>query len=287
MKLIMMKGLACSGKSTKAKEIVEQGNWVRVNRDLIREMLHFNKFNGKNEGITVDVEKSMTIAFLMTGLNVVVDDCNLNPKNREMWSNVAKDSNAKFEVMEINTPWLECATRELKRQKIGVDVVTKMALQYGLYPQPKKGFVICDIDGTISDTTHRLHYVKDVEKKDWKGFFSEMSKDPMREDTFEKLTSFYNAGFEIIFVTARPEDYRKETEEWLKKHLDCHIDWTALIMRNSGDGRPDTEVKQQIYDMYFKGKYEVNTVIDDRPSVIRMWRENGLHVIDVGEGKEF
>lgn len=283
----MMKGLPASGKSTKAKEIVEQGNWVRVNRDLIREMLYFNKWSGKHEKITVDMEKGMAKNFLLNGFNVVVDDCNLNPNNRDMWSEVAKESKAKFEVMEMDTPYRECVQREKERQKVGVDVVTKMAMQYKLYPKPKKGFVICDIDGTISDTKHRLHYVKDVEKKDWKGFFSEMSEDSLREDTFIKIRDFCTEGYEIIFVTARPEDYRKETEEWLQKHLECHIDWTAIIMRNSGDRRPDTEVKQQIYNTYFKNKYDVHTVIDDRPSVIRMWRENGLEVIDVGEGKEF
>ncbi len=58
-------------------------------------------------------------------------------------------------------------------------------------------------------------------------------------------------------------------------------------MRRSGDKRPDTEVKQQIYDTYFKDKYNIAYVIDDRPSVIQMWRSNGLEVIDVGEGVDF
>ena len=31
----------------------------------------------------------------------------------------------------------------------------------------------------------------------------------------------------------------------------------------------------------------LHSVIDDRPSVIRMWKENGLNVIDVGNGEEF
>ena len=58
-------------------------------------------------------------------------------------------------------------------------------------------------------------------------------------------------------------------------------------MRRGTDKRPDTEVKKQILDTYFPDKSVIHTVIDDRPSVIRMWREQGLKVIDVGEGIEF
>lgn len=57
-------------------------------------------------------------------------------------------------------------------------------------------------------------------------------------------------------------------------------------MRRAKDSRPDTEVKQDILDQYFK-KELIDVVIDDRPSVIRMWRSNGLEVLDVGKGEEF
>jgi hypothetical protein len=46
-------------------------------------------------------------------------------------------------------------------------------------------------------------------------------------------------------------------------------------------------VKNQMLDTYFPDKNVIRAVIDDRPSVIRMWRENGLDVIDVGKGIEF
>ena len=58
-------------------------------------------------------------------------------------------------------------------------------------------------------------------------------------------------------------------------------------MRKSGDKRPDTDVKKEILDKYFKDKIKIFTVIDDRPSVIRMWKENKLDVIDVGDGIDF
>jgi hypothetical protein len=57
-------------------------------------------------------------------------------------------------------------------------------------------------------------------------------------------------------------------------------------MRRKGDKRQDTDVKSDIYNRYLK-QYDIVRVFDDRPSVIRMWREKGLEVEDVGNGEEF
>ena len=61
----------------------------------------------------------------------------------------------------------------------------------------------------------------------------------------------------------------------------------SIIMRRDGDTRPDVDVKQQILNIFFPNRSVIHKVIDDRPSVIRMWRKNGLEVDDVGDGREF
>ena len=58
-------------------------------------------------------------------------------------------------------------------------------------------------------------------------------------------------------------------------------------MRREHDKRPDVEVKQQMLDTYFPDRSWIHCVIDDRPSVIRMWKANGLEVIDVENDEEF
>ena len=40
-------------------------------------------------------------------------------------------------------------------------------------------------------------------------------------------------------------------------------------------------------DQMRRDGYDPVMAFDDRPSVVRMWREQGLVVADVGEGKEF
>lgn len=284
----MMKGLPASGKSTRAKEILEEGgNFVRVNKDLLREMLHFSKYTGKNQGIIINTEIEIVRAALGGDFNVVVDDTNLQDYNYTNWKAMADVCGAKFEVIDMTDvdPY-ECVERDMWREKrVGSHVIMNMALEHSLYV-PKKGFIICDLDGTLCDITHRLEFVKGEGKKDWKSFFAGISKDELRLDTFKKLCSYKEEGYSIVFVSARPSDYRKETEDWLTEQLG-ELEYETLIMRQAGDRREDTEVKQGVLNKYFKDKSLIHKVLDDRPSVIRMWRENGLDVIDVGEGVDF
>ncbi len=288
-KLIIMQGLPGSGKSTKAKEIVSQGNTVRINKDLLRTMLHFDKFTGRNEGLTRDASREVARMFLKKGISVVVDDTNFNDKTLQGWKDLAAESVAKIEYVRMKTDVHECVMRDSLRQKpVGEHVIKKMALQHLEWLKGEK-VVVCDLDGTIADITHRLQYGKG-DTKDWAKFFSLIPNDIPRREIIDQVSNVANneQAF-VIFVSARPENYRKETIEWLDKALENVIlgrGRQLLIMRDSNDKRPDTEVKKDIYEKYLKG-LTVVSVFDDRPSVIRMWRELGLNVIDVGHGVEF
>lgn len=134
------------------------------------------------------------------------------------------------------------------------------------------------------DPTHRLHHVTNGNKR-WDKFFEELGGDSLRDSTHQLLLEYEAKGRPIIFVSARPERCRAATQLWLAEKGLGKIYWT-LIMRPDNDSREDTKIKHEIYDRYFAGK-KIETVIDDRPQVIRMWKGLGLPVIDVGKGVEF
>lgn len=287
-KLVMMRGLPASGKSTRAKQILEAGNTIRVNRDLLRTMLHCDKWNHFNEDQTILAEKALVRDFMTRGFNVVVDDTNLNPKNEGMWKSIAEDVGGRFVVEDIVVPFDECVRRDaLRSNGVGRDVIVGMALQWNLFPVPDKGIVLCDLDGTLCDIQHRLKYGKG-EEKDWKKFFAGIPDDTLRLETLNLIVGAKEMGHKVFFVSARPETHRKETIEWLDKHLpsDDVFHYEGLIMRRAGDRRDDVLVKQEIYDRYFKNM-PIKFVVDDRPKVIRMWQKNGLEVVDMGSGEEF
>lgn len=284
-KLTMLRGLPASGKSTRAKEIVEQGNSVRVNKDLLRKMLHFDKWNGRNEGITFEAEQMLVHNLLTQGMSVVVDDTNFNLE--DSWKRIAEKSEANFVVEDVALSVSDCIARDAKRgsDAVGVDVIMRMALENGLYPKPEKGFVLCDLDGTLANIEHRLQYAKG-EQKDWGTFFALIRLDKVRDEVYMQILEKQYEGYEVILVSARPDTYRTVTRDWLDLYSPA-LKYKTLIMRRGGDKRPDTMVKQEIYDRYFKGKYDIYCIYDDRPSVIRMWRSNNLEVVDVGDGIEF
>ena len=164
-----------------------------------------------------------------------------------------------------------------------------MALQYKDYMKGEK-VVLCDLDGTICDVMHRLGYVKNG-NKDWKSFFEAMDDDTLRVEVIEQVMAVMKQeNAHLIFISARPEKYRERTMNWFVKQAfelgHTFPSFVTLLMRPDGDSREDSIVKKEMYNKYLKN-LDVVRVFDDRPRVIRMWREMGLEVTDVGSGEEF
>ena len=305
-KLIVMRGLPGSGKSTEAKkirsELIAQG-WeaFRINRDLLRTMLHFGEWNPKNEGATMDSQMAVVRALLEKPHNgknraVIIDDSNLTDRHLERWQNVAKEFKSEYVLNDMGTPLDICIERDAKRpdgERVGRIKITEMAMVSGLLPEGTK-LIVSDLDGTIAGISHRLHFVKGREKKDWNGFFGAISGDSLRKEVLAQVLEEYaKAEYEAvdgervykILFSARPERTREDTEAWLEKE-GVLSEFDTLIMRPDGDSRQDDEMKRLMYDRFLK-RYNVVKIFDDRPRVINVWKELGLDVVDVGPGIDF
>jgi len=142
--------------------------------------------------------------------------------------------------------------------------------------------IIVDIDGTIADHSHRRHFIESM-PKDWEGYFNAASGDLCIAENVALVKALSRQN-DIVFVTGRPERIRESTAKWLRTFLTTP--YLTLFMRGDKDRRQDDVVKREILNKYIP-KDQVKLVIDDRPRVIRMWREQGLDVLDVGDGVEF
>jgi predicted kinase len=289
-KLIIAKGLPGSGKSTISQgRILADGNTIRINKDLLRKMMHFGKFSGPNESLTRDAARELAKLFIGKGVNVIIDDTNLNPGTMQSWKDLAERLEVKVEIMDLtDVPIEDCIARDLGREEsVGSIVIKNMAIKAGIKKFEKDSVCLIDIDGTIADITHRLHFVKPGKghKKDWKGFFESMDEDEVREDVKKDVMKLFNEGKTIIFMSGRPEKYREFTQRWLARNF-LNIYYT-IIMRKSTDKRQDDETKRDLFNEYFPDKSVIHVVYDDRPRVLRVWRELGLNVVDVGKGVEF
>lgn len=284
MKLTMLSGLPASGKSTRAKAMVkETGNSGRINRDDLRAMLFESVWTGKREQVVIDCEKAIAEVLFKHNMNAIIDDTNLFPKHRDMWSGFAKDHDAKFESCYIEESIALCDLRDSQRSRpVGTPVIHRMAIASGIVKlSPDREIVLVDIDGTLSDGTHREHHLKG-EKKDWDSYYSLLSEDSPIDLVVHWVRELYGS-YLIIIVSGRPDTYQKETISWLDKH---EIPFDYILMRPGNDKRDDTIIKAEMLNIL--PKEQIVFAIDDRPKVIRMWKENGVKVFPVrGACEEF
>jgi predicted kinase len=273
MKLTMMGGLPGSGKTTVTRaEVVSSGNSGRINRDDLRAMLFDSVWSGKREQVVIDCEKAIAQVLFDHGMNPIVDDTNLSNRHRDMWADVAKQRGQSFMKHEFSVDVAVCRERDAKRVKsVGRAVIDRMALQNGMIEWGDKPILLCDIDGTLSDGSHREHLVKG-EKKDWPAYFSLLSEDSPNSEVIHRVNDLYSTHT-VCLVSGRPDTYQRETMLWLIKQ---GVPYHWLFMRPGSDKRPDTLIKAEFLKHLPKEK--IALVLDDRPSVCRMWEENGLTV---------
>lgn len=137
--------------------------------------------------------------------------------------------------------------------------------------------IIVDIDGTISNAEHRVHYVQTTGRKNWVKFNEQSAFDQPYEWCVDLVKGMHAAGYTIIFLTARAgtEELKTMTRAWLDQHVG--IDYT-LLMRPDKDYRPDFIVKQEIYQSHVAPFYEVAFALDDKEAVCNMYKTMGIRI---------
>jgi predicted kinase len=282
-KVIILKGLPGSGKSTWAKEVVLSypNTYKRVNKDDLRSMLDGGQYSKANEKVVLQTRDLLISNFLKGGFNVIVDDTNLAPHHIQKIMSIAKEAGVSFEIKEFDVSVEECIARDLKRPNpVGEKVIRGMYKQFvkptvDIEPLaqninlPKA--IIVDIDGTVAKMVERGPY-------DW----DKVSTDaPIREivDLVNDYCKMSNT--QPLFVSGRDGICFDDTVEWLKKYVTPS---PMLFMRPTGSKGKDAIVKRVIFDNEIFGKYYVRFVLDDRDQVVAMWRGLGLRCLQVAYG---
>lgn len=139
--------------------------------------------------------------------------------------------------------------------------------------------IIFDIDGTLADIRHRVHYLT-RKPKDWVAFQAEAHLDSVIEPIatiFRVMGPWHN----IILCTGRGEQERRVTEAWLAKHRLISL-W--LFMRTEGDYRADDVVKAEMLVQMRARGLDPKLAFEDRSRVVAMWRSHGIVCAQVAEG---
>jgi len=133
----------------------------------------------------------------------------------------------------------------------------------------KKDAIIIDIDGTLADNLERRTQLKN--NNNWEEFNSSVSKDRLNEWCREVINKF-KGNYKIILVTGRREICKSDTLMWLN-NFQVHYD--EIFFRGADDFRQDDIVKEEIFITRIQDRYNILFVIDDRLSVVKMWRRIG------------
>jgi hypothetical protein len=147
-------------------------------------------------------------------------------------------------------------------------------------PDGGRPIVVVDIDGTIADVAHRLHYVRDRGRKDWKRFFAAMDDDRPIPETIAWVRDLAR-DHEIVLVTGRPEEFRGITERWLQRE---QVPYQRLLMRRAGDRRPDFVAKEDLVRTLDLRR--IAFAIDDRLPVCERYRALGFACREVPSSTE-
>ncbi len=283
-KAIIMKGLSWSGKSTLSEKYKEE--WYQI---FSRDQARLDN-PGMKESEISNLEREFVLEWYD---KIVIDNCHMRKPSLDkirlfcewnwykiniidMYSEFKKEDPLETISSYLNT----CFKRNSKREchkRVPDSVIYQMYLQNYELQWDKEWYVIVDVDWTIADLSHRLHYLEET-PKNHDAFYEHVDKDTPIEKVIDIVRYLSQKHF-IVITSGRRNQCCEKTVEWLKKH---RVPYDALLMRPWWDRRPDTEVKKEIYDKCLANK-DVIMCIDDRPSLVRMRKSMWLFTIDVNQ----
>lgn len=308
-KIIVMVGISGSGKSTWAADFIQENpNYIRVNRDSIRQQITSSDsrfLNPELEILVTKIQDEQIRVILGNGYNLIIDNTHLKEK---YINEIVKSFNhlADIELKVIPTS-IETAKSNVNfRDNIEIKDLKYIDQQYDSYcklPLTKKEFlfypkkeiisyiytsglqecIICDLDGTLSlyDSNVKSAYDRDFENDTVNlpisSYLEEVAMWKDNED---------NQSTKIIFFSGRNAKFRDKTIQFIKKAIGWDTEFT-LIMREEKDMRRDSIVKLEMFDTHIRDKFNVLAVFDDRLQVIEeCWNPLRVFVFNCNQGNK-
>ena len=302
-KLILCRGIQGSGKTTWARQWVEEDpeNRVRINNDDIRNMLG-KYWVTSRENLVSSIKKNMAEEAINRGYNIVVDNMNLNPKEVLFWKDMVKMANMdpdgyqyEIEFKDFFIPLEECIRRDAMRlNPIGEKVIRETWKRYKHFIQTtevenyvnnlikedesKSYCLVVDMDSTLCfNTTKRPWYGE--------GAAEGMINDVPNMGVLRLVQQWTKSGpaaytNNLIIATGRDTSQEEVTKQWLAKY---NIYPQEFYFRRKGDYRKGVEVKKEQIEKILE-KYNVVAIIDDCEPIVNMYREMGLTVLQPNKG---
>lgn len=295
-KLILTRGIQGSGKSTWARQWVEEDpeNRVRINNDDIRNMLG-KYWVTSRENLVSSIKNNMAEEAINRGYDIVVDNMNLNPREVKLWEKVVELNNEdpdgyKYEIefKDFFIPLEECIRRDAMRPNpIGEKVIRETWKRYKHFIQTtevekyvdnlrkytgKPKCIVIDMDSTMCfNTTKRPWFGEGAAE----GMINDVPNTGMC-DIVRQLQEQYL----VVVATGRDTTQAEVTKEWLSRQ---GINVDEFYFRTNKDYRKGVVVKKEQIEAILE-KYDIVAIFDDCEPIVDMYREMGLTVLQPNKG---
>ena len=302
-KLILTRGIQGSGKSTWARKWVEEDpeHRIRINNDDIRNMLGVYWVISR-ECLVSDIKKRTAQYAMDKNYDIVVDNMNLNPKEVKFWEDLVFTHNEtvknseftdKYDIYEIEfkdffIPLEECIRRDSMRSNpIGEKIIRETWRRYKHFIQtsevehyvnnlkPYEGkpkCIVIDMDSTICFN---------MSKRPWYG---EGAAEGMINDIPNigvcDIIKQLQKQYTIVVATGRDTSQAEVTKQWLDKQGIIVNDY---FFRTNGDYRKGIEIKKEEIIAILE-KYDIVAIFEDCESIVQMYRDMGLTVLQPNKG---
>jgi len=167
MEVVLTVGLPASGKSTWARTLVDSDhNWVRVEKDLLRAMLHNSRYSKGNENQVIAAQEAIIVHALKRGKSVIVSDTNLFPSHYERISHLVHSIYPEVPVYRntefLNVTLQECIDRDRIRGErgdaaVGSTVIERMYIQTLRPKMSMSESVVEGIDSILLNAEYLLY----------------------------------------------------------------------------------------------------------------------------------
>jgi hypothetical protein len=119
----------------------------------------------------------------------------------------------------------------------------------------------------------------------WDEYHCGLVDDPPAIDVVGIVNALYASAYNIVGLTARPERWRRHTNEWLIKH---NVMIEDVLMRPNEDYSIAPESKMKLVEKRFGVDFqnEVAVLLDDRDDICDLFRARGITVMRVSNRRD-
>ena len=143
-------------------------------------------------------------------------------------------------------------------------------------------YVVFDLDGTLADDSHRLHFIEGPTRNDdaWVNYYRACVNDKPIDSLCRLFRHLANPLVDrpavVEIWTGRSEIVRNETNAWLKAN---RLHTLRLMMRPDGIYESNEELKAEWLQA---APRKPDLVIDDNLKVVEWWRSQGVFALAAG-----